>query len=222
MGLPSADFHNTSTAGAHKMGQHALAITPVQRVYDDLAQATGCLVWYLPTGGVQFINDPWWPKGTQWPITYEFGGNDMQGEFELSAAPVYVDYVILNALSMDGEHHTLRYVYPQPLGASEPPVWAMVTEINDRVLAKDSDAPGVAAMELDKLINEGRTCRLTVKGVGEWCRPGQKVKTVFDTNGDGVYDILTWLIESALTECDVDDKGRKTLTTALTLRGFRG
>lgn len=221
-GLPASDFHDGITPGAHKMGQHALAITPLQRVFDDLAQATGCFVVYWRTGGVQFIDNPWWPKNGGWSNPYIFDADDIRGAFELSQQPVYVDYVILNALSLDGDPHSLRYVYPQPVAMTEPPVWAMTTEVNDRVIAKDADAPGVAQMELHKAINDGRTARLTVKGVGEWCRPGLEVWTQFDMDGDGAPETMTWLIERVTYNRESDEQGHRRFETALDLRGFRG
>lgn len=219
--LPTIDFYVTMSAGAHKMGNHALAITPVARVFDDLARATGALVWYQPTGGVRWLDDPWWPKNSVAPESlYVFGSGSIRDSFALDWQQVGVDYVVLNALSLEGDPHTVRYVYPQPLNGGEPPIWAQVTEISDRVIARDSDAPAVAQMEAEKLVAQGRSLQLTVKGVGEWCRPGQVVSTSFDTDGDGYLDTLLWLIEQTTTQYDEDTDGRQ-LTTTLTLRGFR-
>lgn len=187
-GIAESDFIDESFDGAHFMGQHALAITPVDRVLDDLARATGCLVDFAPVGGVVWREDPWWPKNSVAPaVEWAFDGNSYRGDVEVSQVPAQVDFVILNALSLEGDPHSLRVVYPTPLGTTEPPVWAMVREVNDRIVALDSDASLVAQVELEKLVLSNRGARLTVKGPGEWARPGMRIGLYHDYSGAGLY-----------------------------------
>lgn len=221
VGLPSADFGDSAQAGSHLMGQHALAITPLTRVFDDLAHACGCLCWYQPRGGIAWIDDPWWPlNGTAPELVCTLEPKIVRGAYQIQEVQPNVEYVILNALSIEGDPHTLRYVYPQPLGASEPPVWAMVSEVNDRVLARDAQAPAIAQMELERRLVGACTGTVVLKGPGEWCRPGLKVYTYFDADGDGYSEIRCWLINSVVTERTVNEKGRG-LKTTLSLIGFR-
>lgn len=221
-GLPIADFQDATTAGAHPMGQHALAITPLQRVFDDLAQTTGCLVIYPPTGGMQFVDNPWHPKNMGWLNPYTFDAQNTRGAFELTQQPVYIGYAILNAISLEGEPHAVRYIYPQPVPPlTEPPITAMTTEISNRVIARDADAAGIAQMELYRVVNEGRTGRLRVKGVGEWLRPGLAVRTYFDMDGNGIPETQSWLIERVTRNLEMAEQGKRFETT-LDLRGFRG
>ena len=221
-GLPPADIVDASYGGRHLMGEHALAITPVARVLDDLAQATGCLVDYRPQGGVWWIENPWWPLNAD-PAQnqYTFAAGAVRGEVELTKTPADTDYVILNGLSMEGQPHSIRAVYPTPFGTTEPPVWAIVQEISDRVVARDSDAKLVAQMELEKLALGSRTCRLTVAGVGEWCRPAQKVSLQWDLDGDGYAETSAWLIEQVTTITGGEGRQRG-YETSLKLRSFRG
>lgn len=221
--LASGDFTAAAGASGHKLGNHALAITPVAQVLASLARATGCLVEYDVTGGVTWRPDPWWPFNLALsPLLYAFAAADVRGEVSATQNTPDVDYVILNALSLeDGDPHTVRYVYPQPYGASEPPVAAMVTEINDLVLSRDADAPLVAQSELEKMLVGARTATLTVKGVGEWCAPGQRVALTWDLNADGTAETTIWLVQQVTTTTEQRD-GVKALRTDLSLRGFRG
>lgn len=221
--LPVADFYPSITRACHKMGQHALAITPVTKVYDDLAAATGCLVWFKPTGGVAFIDDPWWPLNSGYSAPYTFQMSDVRGEVTYEEHPVYIDYMILNALSIDGDPHSLRYIYPSPPpGQSEPPVWAMVSESNNKVISKDSHASSIAQMELRKLTEGARSCSFIIKGVGEWCSPGIKVWTYFDNDGDGYEELRCWIIEAVTNDRSKTADGQMSYTTTVSLRGLWG
>lgn len=220
-GVAAGDFVDASFEGAHLMGEHALAITPVDRVLDDLAGGTGCLVDFAPTGGVVWREDAWWPKNGAAPETvWAFDGDAYRGDVETQQVPAQVDYLILNALSLEGGAHTLRVVYPTPLGTSEPPVWAMVREVNDRIVALDSDAGLVAQIELEKLTLSNRGARLTVKGPGEWARPGLRVGLYFDYAGAGAQ-YRTWLIQAVNTTLG-ESNGQRTYQTDLELTAFRG
>ena len=222
-GLASTDFINQAGTGGHQMGQQALAITPVANVLADLARATGALCRYRTGGGLAWGADPWWPKNDSAPeLLIIFTAATVRQALIMQDDPPAVDFVILNALSLDGEPHTIRYVYPQPWNTSEPPVWAMVTEVNDRVLACDADAPIVAQREAERLITGARTCRLTVKGPGEWCIPAQRVRLTWDFDNDGSAETTAWVIASVTTTTEQAASGQKKLTTELLLQGFRG
>lgn len=219
-GVNESDFIDESFDGAHLMGQHALAITPVDRVLDDLARGTGCLADFAPTGGLVWREDAWWPRNGVAPsVVWPFDGNSYRGDVEVNQVPAQVDFVILNAMSLEGDPHSLRVVYPTSL-TTEPPVWAMVREVSDKIVALDSDAQAVAQIELEKMVLSNRGARLTVKGSGEWARPGLRVGLYFDYTGAGV-EYRTWLIQAV--NVNASESGRqRTYQTDLELMAFRG
>ncbi len=220
-GLHQDDFNDLSYEGLHRMGQHALAITPVNRVLDDLAGATGCLVDFSPNGGIIWRENPWWPKNStaSRPI-FAFDPNWVRDEVTINQSPAQVDFVILNALSIEGDPHSVRVVYPTPLGTTEPPIWAMTTEVNDRVLAQDADGSLVAQMELERLALSNKGATLTVKGVGEWARPGQRVGLWWDYAGANSLTYRNWLIEQVQVRLS-ESNGQRGYATTLQLTGFR-
>lgn len=221
-GWAAGDIADATNGGRHLMGDHALAITPVSRVFDDLAQATGCLAYYHMLGGVYWLEDPWWPlKANAASAQYAFDTTSIRGQVELIKMPSDVEYIILNGVSMEGGSHSIRAVYPTPYDTTEPPVWAIVQEIGDRIVARDADAKLVAEMELEKLAIGNRTCRLTVAGVGEWCHPPMRVTLAWDLDGDGVAETSTWLIEQVITTTSATAQDHS-YETVLQLRSFRG
>lgn len=220
--LPSGDFTNAAGTSGHRMGNHALAITPVAQVLSSLARTTGCLVSYNVTGGVTWQPDPWWPYNPpSASLIHALTAANVRGDVSTTLNTSDVEYVILNALSLDGDPHTVRCVYPQPWGASDPPVAALVTEINDLVLARDADALLVAQREFERLLIYTRTATLTVNDWGEWCAPGQRIRLTWDLDADGVAEISSWLVQGVTTTTEQRD-GVKSLRTELSLRGFRG
>lgn len=221
-GWDPSDIADATNGGRHLMGEHALAITPVSRVFDDLAQATGCLAYYRMQGGVYWIENPWWPLNAD-PSTveYSFGTTAIRGQVELIKLPSDTEYIILNGVSMEGGSHSIRAVYPTPYDTTEPPVWAIVQEIGDRIVARDADAKLVAQMELEKLAIGNRTCRFAVAGVGEWCKPALRVNLTWDLDGDGVAETSTWLIEQVITTTSATAQDHS-YETVLQLRSFRG
>ena len=222
-GLAATDFVNQAGVGGHQMGQHALAITPVANVLADLARATGALCRYRTGGGLAWGADPWWPKNDSAPeLLTTLTASTVRGALTYQNDPPALDYVILNALSLDGAPHTMRYVYPQPWGTTEPPIWAMVTEVSDRVLACDADAPMVAQREAERLITGAKTCRVTLTGPGEWCVPGQRVRLTWDFDADSYAETTAWTIATVTTSTEQAIDGTKKLATELLLQGFRG
>jgi hypothetical protein len=220
-GVGAGDFIDLSADGAHLMGQHALAITPVDRVLDDLARGTGCLVDYARTGGVIWREDPYWPKNSVAPaVEWSFDGQSYRDNIEVNQVPAQVDFVILNALSLEGDPHSLRVVYPTPPSTTEPPVWAMVREVNDRIVALDSHGLLVAQMEFERLVLNNRNARLTIKGPGEWARPGLRVGLYFNHAGSGLQ-YRTWLIQAVNTVTG-ESNGQRAYQTDLELIAFRG
>ena len=221
-GLSENDFIDESYAGIHTMGQHALAITPVASVLDDLARATGCLCEYGRDGRVYWREDPWWPlNSAAASVVWPFDGSSYRGEPEINQTPAQIDFVILNAISLEEDAHTLRIVYPTPIGTIEPPVWAMVTEVNDRVVAQDADASLVAQMEFERAVLSNRGAQLVVKGAGEWAKPGQRVGLYFDYTGTAAVQYKTWIIQSVTTVASENGRQRS-YETSLLLSAFRG
>lgn len=221
-GWATQDIVDASYGGRHLMGEHALAITPVSRVFDDLAQATGCLADYRLRGGVWWIENPWWPLNADSSTAeYTFDTTGLRGQVELIKTPSDTEYIVLNGISMEGGAHSIRAVYPTPWDTTEPPSWAIVQEIGDRIVARDSDAKLVAQMEWERLAIGDRTCRITVAGVGEWCKPALRVNLTWDLDGDGTAETSTWLIEQVTTTTDWVGQDHN-YETVLQMRRFRG
>jgi len=221
-GLDPSDIVDATNGGRHLMGEHALAITPVSRVFDDLAQATGCLAYYRMQGGVYWIEDPWWPlKANATSAQYAFDTTAIRGQVELIKLPSDTEYIVLNGVSVEGGAHSIRAVYPTPYDTVEPPAWAITQEIGDRIVARDSDAKLVAQMEWEKLVIGSQTCRFAVAGVGEWCHPATRVTLTWDLDGDGTAETSTWLIEQVTTTMEATAQDHS-YETVLQMRRFRG
>ena len=220
VGLKAEDFVDQSKLSTHIIGQHALAITPITTVLDDLARVTGCIVWYGRNGKIYWRSDHWWPNAEWDPGEFTFDGDSVRGQASHSNTRSEVSHVILNALSVDGDPHPVRVVYPIPGGNGEPPPWAITKEINELVITRDADGVKLAQMKLEELLLGTRAIRLVTVGPGEWCMPSLKVYTYLDLDGDGSPETVPWLIEEVNTSRDMDESA-KSYTTELTLRSFR-
>ena len=220
VGLAAADFADDADPYAHYAGQHSIAITPVARVYDDLARIGGCLVRYGPDSQVHWQADPWQP-GLETPTeyTYTFSRGSVRGDVTVRQEAITVDYVVVNATSFEGSPHPVRVVYPQPEDGNNPPVWAMTKEISNLVVARDVDAVSAAKRELAKLRTGDRKVNLNVKGVATWALPGQRVGLTWDLDGDDMAETSSWLIEK-VTHNRALGGGRRAWQTALELRSF--
>lgn len=223
-GLATEDFGYIDAKYYHPVGAHALAIAPVNNVLGDLARATGCICAYPLTGGISWITDPWWPwKTIPTETTFDFTTASVRGVVGNAVEATNMEYLILNALSLEDTPHTIRVVYPQPYGELDPPTAAITTEVGDLVVATDAGARLLAQIEFERRVIGTETLRLTVKGVGEWCAPAQRVTLTWALNDDERHEVLTvWLIESVTTTTALQPGGVRTLTTVLDLRRFRG
>jgi hypothetical protein len=219
-GMAARDTSDASSHLAHQLGQHATAIQPISQVLDDLARATGCLVDYTPVGTVYWRDDPRWPLGrSETAPLYTFDAASLRGDLHLTQGLPPVNYVILNATSLEGgEPHAVRVVYPPgPKPTGEPEPGALTEEISGYNVAQDQQAFFVAESEWHNRFYTG-TATLTVKGVGEWCRPGLWVGTTWDHDGSGLTT-QWWLIDKVTRRRELAD-GQPAQTTELSLRQY--
>jgi hypothetical protein len=222
--LPADDFSDEADLYNHFAGQLSIAITPLSRVYDDMARIGGCLVRYGPDAQVHWSGDPWWAGGTaDTDYTYSFERGAVRGDVTVTDRPETVDYVVVNAISFEGSPHPVRVVYPVPPDGTAPPAWAMTREVSNLVVARDADARSAAMRELAKLKTGSLTATLTVKGVALWALPGLRVALAAELDPDYDPNIQTedssWLIER-VTHSRVITQGQREWTTTLELRSF--
>lgn len=207
---------------------HAIAISPYTDVLDSLANNTGCIVLYDVDGSIKWLQDPWWPVGQRQSAPYyTFDKDSIRGNINIARRREEVDAVAVTASNSDGSD-SWRIVHP-PGGDK---AGNQVKELSDFVVPNFTTAKFLAEAMWWKETHRTDASWI-VKGIGEWCMPGQWVSLAWDWDGDGdTYDIIEsdnpntiwdrshWLIEKVSRRWSIDDNHNKSFETELELRRY--
>lgn len=216
----ATDWSDLSDTMTHQTGYHQIAITPVSNVLDDLARMTGCLVYYGTDGKTYWLDDPWWPLlSTRPALVYTFTATGYRGRIETQGSVTEVEYVTLDGVSSEGGFHPVRYTVPAPVD-DDPPTWAVVSELSGYSVQRDIDAYYVAVMEFERIMLGQQTGTLTVKGAGEWCRPGQLIGVTWNPDAFTSAPVI-WEITGVTTKVQ-SSTANPTYETRLDLQSFGG
>ena len=188
LGMHGGDIVDESVQSDHRLGSYSLAITALSAVLDDLARKTGCIVIYGTDGVIRWAIDPWWPlKGIKASeLAQSLAAGDVRGALRWTDTAATIDAVIVNALVAEGsEPRAVRCVFPPPQPPNtEPILGAQVAEINDVVVANESDARLVAEREFKRLTTNGQL-EATMTGILQGVRPGDVLALAWDYDGSG-------------------------------------
>jgi len=203
--LELADFTDNTGADWGLLSTISTAVSPIPTVLEDLADAHGCIVRYTPTGQVTFERNPWWPSGVaDTTYLYTISEDDVRGEirFQLQRSPI--TGVAIIARNTAGEPLP-RTVYPAGASGSS------VREVTDVIVPDEASATLLAYYTYLRLANEW-TAELTLRGIGEWCQPRQRVKINWRSNNYGL-----WIIERVMRRWRWQN-GQRVFETILELR----
>lgn len=213
-GGAASDFVDQSYVLGHRLGEHRISPVAITRVMSDLAQKTGCLVRYGTDGRIYWQDDPWWPGSGYVPMTEAWTSDNLVGALRFGETARTIDYVTVNALSLESEPPLqVRVTYPPPPnGALEPPVGSQTQEIGGFSVVSETDARFLAESEYRKatLNTQGAA---TLKGIHD-IRPGQLVSTAYDFGlGPTISETWQWQITSVNTQRAMSASGRSVVQT---------
>ena len=203
----------------HQIGSYAIAVRPLTEVLDDLARMTGCLIYYNPSGIVEWFDDPRWPL-TLTAITNTLAAGGMRGELQWSESQPDIDYIILNATIVSQDAPIpIRIVYPPPAyPATEPATGLQGVEISGYFVTAQWEARNVAEGLFRERLIDG-TATVTCTAATTW-HAGDTVRVLWDFDGDGTAEERKYIVEQVEEARSGTGQARK-LAYKLSLRRIR-
>lgn len=189
------------------VGGLATGVAPVPQVLADLARGTGCVIVWTRDGKLCVQADPWWPGGAVDPAEGLLDEGEIRGEVRLMDGPPGVNGVAVSAL--DAQGNVLQRVVVPP-GASG----SGVQEHTGLVVADAGYSVPLAWNLYWQAASNREMPGLTLKGIGEWCQPGQRVLVNWNDIAYG-----QWIIER-VTQSWRNNAGQRDWRTTLDLRKF--
>lgn len=215
-GFAAADFVDSSYVYTHRLGAHRLSLASLAKILNDLARQTGCLVYYNPDGKIYWLDDPWWPYRAAFTRAQAWTNATLVGDIRVAEQAQTIDYVVVNAISLDSEPpHPIRVTYPPPPGGNlEPPAGYQAVEINGLSVISETDARLLAEMEWLKARATANTV-IALNGIYD-VRPGQVVSITNDY-GQGALVAWDWQITD-VTLRRSQNAGGRAVTQSVGLR----
>ena len=205
--LAYADIKDNTGTDWGLISTISTAVSPIPTVIEDLASSHGCVISYTPTGQVAIERNPWWPSAVRGVYgLYIIGTDDVRGEirFRLQRNPITGVAVI--AHNTAGEPLP-RHTYPAGATGSS------VRELTNVVVPDEATAKRLAYYTYLRLANDW-TAELTLRGIGEWCQPLQRVR--IDWRG---VNYGQWIIERVMRRWRWQN-GQRLFETILELRSY--
>jgi len=203
------------------VGSISMAVTSMPRALDDVARSHGVLVRYGLNGQVYIDRDPWWVAGTDGDdgIIHGFNAARVRGDIQYVEERVLATGLALTAKLPEGTPLDRKFAGG---GAT---TGTGIVEVTDLVVRTEPMAQWMADLLWFKETHPHRVT-LVVKGVGEWCRVGQRFWIMWDLANQGYEVDLTgirmpWICEKVTREWSWTNDKREWSTT-LELRIFAG
>jgi len=189
------------------VGSLATGVAPLPGVIADLCRGTGCVAAWTRDGKLRVNANPWWPGGATSGAEVVLAESYLREQVRVSDGPRPATGVALTA--QDGAGNTLeRYVVPPGASGSG------VVELANVTVADANRVGALAWNEYFRAVNTERADGLTIKGIGEWCAPGQRVVLNWDDTNYG-----QWIVERVTQAWRMGERARD-WRTSLDCRKF--
>ncbi|MBU2249661.1 MAG: hypothetical protein KKD77_23135, partial [Gammaproteobacteria bacterium] len=162
------------------VGSISMAVTSMPRALDDVAKSHGVLVRYGLDGKVYIDRDPWWVAGTEGDdgVIYGFNAARVRGDLQYAEERVLSTGLALTARLPDGA------VLSRKFAGGGANTGTGIVEVSDLVVRTEAMAQWMADVLWFKETHPHRVT-LIVRGVGEWCRVGQRFWIMWDLANQG-------------------------------------
>lgn len=195
--LTEDDIRNDTFDGWGYVHSFSSAIAPITDVIEDLARTHGCVVHYHPCGKILIERDPWWPGGLDQAAYYYVGGlnygiiceftrNELRDDYNIEDSLPDVTGVALIATDSLGNPLQRVTVPPGATGTT-------TKEFTDITVPNSAYAQDMA-YKLQMRETDTRRARFTIKGPGEWLRPGYIIQLGWEASTTSSI-IEYWIVE---------------------------
>jgi hypothetical protein len=188
-GLAEAKFGDFTNNSQPTIVSYSTAITSIYKVLNDLARATGCLVYYGLDGEITWLPDPWWPIGLSGDMlpSHIFTADEIRGDISTSDEMSPIDGVAVSGTTPDGTQ-SWRATFGNTTAGFQ------IKEYADYI-AYESFGHYIAESLLFQETHN-YTISFTIKGLAEWLEPAQVVSVAWDLRGDGTNDNYNWIVQA--------------------------